>query len=150
MWWLYFGAVAERSRQVMSTCEDPGRLARDAYTYLHVPIVAGIIAVAVGDDLLIAEPGRALHGVGLAMVLGGPVLYLVGESLFRLRVTGAANAERLAVAAILVLLAPLGSQISALALSATVAALLSALALWELRPDTYNLRHLQQQPEGTS
>ena len=169
LWWLYFGAVAERSRLVMSTCEDPGRLARDAYTYLHAPIVAGIIAVAVGDDLLIAEPGHALHGVGLAMVLGGPVLYLVGESLFRLRVTGTANAKRLAVAAILVLLAPLGSQISALALSATVAALLSALALWELRPLAHDalgtrlgtptdaprglmgdLRPLQQQQEGTS
>jgi hypothetical protein len=49
-----------------------------------------------------------------------------------------------------VLLAPLGSQISALALSATVAALLSGLALWELRPATHNLRYLQQQPEGTS
>jgi low temperature requirement protein LtrA len=166
---LYFGAVAERSRLVMSTCEDPGRLARDAYTYLHAPIVAGIIAVAVGDDLLIAEPGRALHGVGLAMVLGGPVLYLVGESLFRLRVTGAANAKRLAVAAILVLLAPLGSQISALALSATVAVLLSALALWELRLPAHgalgtrlgtstdatrgllgDLRHVQHQQEGTS
>jgi low temperature requirement protein LtrA len=133
LWWLYFGAVAERSRDVMSRCEDPGRLARDAYTYLHVPIVAGIIAAAVGDDLLIAEPARALHGVGLAMVLGGPVLFLLGESLFRLRVTGAANAKRLAVAAILVLLAPIGSQISALALSATVAAVLSALALWETR-----------------
>ena len=42
------------------------------------------------------------------MVLGGPVLFLVGESLFRLRVTGVANAKRLAVAALLVLLAPLG------------------------------------------
>ena len=144
LWWLYFGAVAERSRLVMSACEDPGRLARDAYTYLHVPIVAGIIAVAVGDDLLIADPARALHGVGLAMVLGGPALYLVGESLFRLRVTGAANAERLAVAAILVLLVPLGSQISALALSATVAALLSALALWELR----TLAHAHGDPTG--
>jgi low temperature requirement protein LtrA len=132
LWWLYFGAVAERSRDLMSTSEDPGRLARDAYTYLHVPIVAGIIAAAVGGELLIAEPGRALHGVGLAMVLGGPALYLLGESLFRLRVTGAANPKRLAAAAILVLLAPIGSQISALALSATVAAVLSALAVWEL------------------
>jgi hypothetical protein len=52
------------------------------------------------------------------MVLGGPVLYLLGESLFRLRVTGAANAQRLAVATILLLPAPIGS----LALSATVAA----------------------------
>jgi hypothetical protein len=67
--------------------------------------VAGIIAVAVGDDLLIGRAGRALHGVGLAMVLGGPGALPGGESLFRLRVTGAANAERLAVAAILVLLA---------------------------------------------
>ena len=80
------------------------------------------------------------------------MLYLVGESLFRLRVARAANATRLAVAALLVLLAPLGSQISALALSATVAALLSALALWELRapPRRVLLRHLQHQPEGTS
>jgi low temperature requirement protein LtrA len=154
LWWLYFGAVAERSRLVMSTCEDPGRLARDAYTYLHLPIVAGIIAAAVGDDLLIADSGRALHGVGLAMMLGGPALFLVGESLFRLRLTGAANAERLAVAAILVLLAPLGSQMSALALSASVAALLSGLALWELRTLARHsflgqLRHLQPQQEGT-
>ena len=156
LWWLYFGAVAEHSRRVMSTCEDPGRLARDAYTYLHAPIVAGIVAAAVADDLLIAGPGRALHGVGLAMMLGGPVLFLVGETLFRLRVTGAANAKRLAVAASLVLLVPLGSQLSALALSATVAALLSALVAWELRtPSRHRLgtrlgiRHVRQHREGT-
>jgi low temperature requirement protein LtrA len=145
MWWLYFGAVAERSRQVMSSSEDPGRLARDAYTYLHAPIVAGIIAAAVGDDLLIAEPAHALHGVGLAMVLGGPALFLVGESLFRLRVTGVANAKRLAVAALLVLLVPVGSRVSALALSVTATALLSALALWELRAPAHSLRVQIQQ-----
>jgi low temperature requirement protein LtrA len=150
LWWLYFGAMAERTRLVMRTCEDPGRLARDAYTYLHVPIVAGIIAVAVGDDLLIAHPGDPLHGAGLAVVLGGPVLYLVGENLFRLRVTGAGNAKRLAVAVLLVALAPVGAHVSALALSVLVAALLSALALWELRPVAHPLRHHQHQPEGAS
>jgi low temperature requirement protein LtrA len=133
LWWLYFGAMAERSREVMRTCADPGRMARDAYTYLHVPIVAGIIAVAVGDDLLIAEPARALDGIGLAMVLGGPALYLVGETLFRARLTGAASAERLAVAALILALAPLAGALTALALTAVVTALLSALALWELR-----------------
>jgi low temperature requirement protein LtrA len=147
----------------MSTCRDPGRLARDAYTYGHVPIIGGIIAAAAGDDLLIAEPGRALHGAGLAMVLGGPVLFLVGESLFRLRLTGTVNRGRLVLAALLVLLAPLGSRISALALSAVVAALLSLLALRELRLGTRlgaptdapgvrvgDRRHLQPQQEGTS
>jgi low temperature requirement protein LtrA len=132
LWWLYFGAMAERSRAVMRTCEDPGRLARDAYTYLHVPIVAGVIAVAVGDDLLIADPSRPLHGVALAMVLGGPALYLVGETLFRARLTGVASAERLAVAALLGALAPVGGALSALALTAVVTALLGALAAWEL------------------
>jgi low temperature requirement protein LtrA len=133
LWWLYFGATAEHSRAVMRTCDDPGRLARDAYTYLHLPIVAGIIAVAAGDELLIAEPHHPLHGVGLAMVLGGPALYLLGEHLFRWRMTATANTTRLAVAAVLVLLTPVGGHVSALMLSAIVAALLTALALWELR-----------------
>ncbi len=79
LWWLYFGAGEEESRAAMSASDDPGRLARDAYTYLHLPIVAGIIATAVGVDLLIAHPHDPLHGVGLAMVLGGPALFLLGR-----------------------------------------------------------------------
>ena len=45
----------------MAESEDPGGLARDAYTYLHLPIVAGVIAVAVADELLIAHPGAAVR-----------------------------------------------------------------------------------------
>jgi low temperature requirement protein LtrA len=133
LWWLYFGATAEHARATMSTCDDPGRLARDAYTYLHLPIIAGIIATAVGNDLLIAGPYQAPHGVGVAMILGGPALYLLGEGLFRWRMTGATNAKRVAVAALLILLVPLGGQVGALVLSIVVAALLTALAVWELR-----------------
>jgi low temperature requirement protein LtrA len=133
LWWLYFGVTAEQARAILSTCDDPGRLARDAYTYLHLPIVAGIIATAVGTELLIAHPHDALHGVGLAMMLGGPALYLVGESLFVRRMTGTTNAARVAVAGVLVLLVPIGDQVSALLLAVIVAALLTGLALWELR-----------------
>jgi low temperature requirement protein LtrA len=151
LWWLYFGATAEPTRDAMRQCEDPGRLARDADTYLHVPIVAGIIAVAVGDDLLIAGPNDAAHGVGLAVVLGGPVLFLVGESLFRMRVMGdPANAKRLAVAALLLLFTPVGARVSALALSATVALLLVGLALWELAPTARRTWNGQSQHEGVS
>jgi low temperature requirement protein LtrA len=133
LWWLYFGATAEQARIILSSCDDPGRLARDAYTYLHLPIIAGIIATAVGTDLLIAEPGHALHGVGLAMALGGPALFLVGESLFGRRMTGTTNVTRVVAAGILVLLVPIGGQVSALLLSVMVGALLTALVLWELR-----------------
>jgi low temperature requirement protein LtrA len=133
LWWLYFGTTAEQARNTLSTCEDPGRLARDAYTYLHLPIVAGIIATAVGTDLLIAKPHHALRGVGLAMMLGGPALFLVGESLFGRRMTGTTNVTRVVVAGLLVLLVPIGGQVSALLLGVTVGALLTALVLWELR-----------------
>jgi low temperature requirement protein LtrA len=133
LWWLYFGATAEQARITLSSSDDPGRLARDAYTYLHLPIVAGIIATAVGTDLLIAEPHHALHGVGLAMMLGGPALFLLGESLFRWRMTGTTNVTRAAVAGFLILLVPIGGQVSALLVSVIVATLLSALAARELR-----------------
>jgi low temperature requirement protein LtrA len=134
LWWLYFGAAEGRSSEAMNASDDPGRLARDAYTYLHLPIVAGIIAAAVGANLIIAEPGDPQHGVGLAMVLGGPALFLVGESLFHRMLTSEANLERLTVAALLVLLVPLGGRLPALLLGAIVVALLAALAVWELHP----------------
>jgi low temperature requirement protein LtrA len=133
LWWLYFGASAEHARVTMSTCENPGRLARDAYTYLHLPIIAGIIATAVANDLLIAAPYDEPRGVALAMILGGPALYLVGESLFRWRITGVANTRGIAVAALLLLLVPLGGHVAALPLSIIVAALLTVLAVSEPR-----------------
>jgi low temperature requirement protein LtrA len=133
LWWLYFGATAAEARDTIMTCDDPGGVARDAYTYIHLPIVAGIIATAVADDLLIAGPHETAEWAAVAMILGGPALYLLGESLFGWRVTGALNAKRVSAAALLVLLVPLGGQVSVLALSIIVAALLPALAVWELR-----------------
>ena len=99
LWWLYFGAPAERSHAMMSESDDPGRIARNAYTYVHVLIVAGIIATAAGVDLLIAHPHDPQHGVGLAIILGGPALFLLGESLFQWSATGTVNVKRLAAAA---------------------------------------------------
>ena len=136
LWWLYFAAVAEHASAAMRASDDPGRLARDAYTYLQLPIVAGIIATAVGANLLIAEPGDPQHGVGLAMMLGGPALFLAGESLFQRRLTSEANAGRLVVAALLVLLVPIGGELPALLLGAIVTAVLAVLAAWEVRTGT--------------
>src|SRR3954452_12157270 len=133
LWWLYFGSTAEDARVMLSTSDDPGRLARDAYTYAHLPIVAGIIGTAVAGELLIAGPHQVPDGIGVATIVGGPALYLLGESAFQWRMTGVANGKRVAVAAVLVLLGPLGTQVSVFLLSLLVASLLAALVLWELR-----------------
>ena len=134
LWWLYFGATAEHARVTLSTCDDPGRLARDAYTYAHLPIVAGIIATAVASDLLIAAPHEAPGGVGVAMILGGPALYLLGESLFSLaddrrrRTPSALRSRRCSSCSCR------SAARSAPSCSASiVAALLPALAVWERR-----------------
>ncbi len=133
LWWLYFGAPAERSHAAVRTTDDPGRVARNAYTYVHLLIIAGIIATAAGSELLIAEPNDSLHSMALAIVLGGPALFLLGGSLFQWMTTGRANTKRLAAAGLIIGLVPLGSHVSALVLAVIVTGLLSALALWELR-----------------
>jgi low temperature requirement protein LtrA len=134
LWWLYFGEVAENSRQRLAEAEDPGSLARDAYTYLHLPIVAGIIMVAVGDDLLIEHPLAVMSTAGATMMLGGPAVYLAGETLFRLRMIGSVSPKRIATVLVLCALGAIAGAVSALALSAIVAAVLSALGLWEYEP----------------
>ena len=56
MWWIYFHKGAEAGSEQISRSSEPGRLARLAYTYLHMPIVAGIIVSAVADELVLKHP----------------------------------------------------------------------------------------------
>ena len=94
LWWLYFNATARIAGRRLAASDDPGRLARDAYTYAHIPIIAGIIVTAVGDELVIAHPGDTLHAPELAALVAGPVLYLFGHLLFRLRMAGSISRRR--------------------------------------------------------
>ncbi|WP_051160539.1 low temperature requirement protein A [Patulibacter americanus] len=131
LWWLYFETVAGSSQRDIAQHEDPGRIARDAYTYLHVPIVAGIILVAVGDELLLLHPLDELDGAGIAVTLGGPALYLLGELLVRLRMVGRVSVRRsVAIAALAVLVVP-ALVLPAIAVAGLATAVLVALAAWE-------------------
>ncbi|MGA9859943.1 MAG: low temperature requirement protein A [Solirubrobacteraceae bacterium] len=131
LWWLYFGTVAEHSRELLASAADPAQLARDAYSYIHLPIVTGVIMVAVGDDLLLAGPGRALSWSGVAMLAGGPALFLAGEVLFRVRMTGSISPKRVIACVLLCLLAVLLRPLPALVVAGAVSLLLTGLAVWE-------------------
>ena len=133
LWWLYFDEVGWRAQRTLSRADDSGRLARDAYTYLHMPIVAGIIVVAVADEVVIAHPGATPSGVELAVILGGPVLYLVGHTLFRLRMIHNVSRKRVVAAVAILALAPLVGTLSCLTLAACVLAILAVLAGAETR-----------------
>ena len=82
MWWVYFDTAAERATHRIVHSDDPGRIARIAYTYLHLLIVGGIIVSAVADELILVHPGHA-ETMGIAVILGGPALYLLGNALFK-------------------------------------------------------------------
>lgn len=82
MWWLYFDKGEHAGVRRIVTAADPGRHARLGYTYLHLPIVAGIIVSAVADELVLAHPDHATDA-GLAAMLGGPALYLLGVGAFK-------------------------------------------------------------------
>jgi low temperature requirement protein LtrA len=82
MWWLYFDTGAKRGTRAFEE-QQPGRLARVAYTYLHLPIVAGIVLSAVGDKGLIAHPRDPVAWQDAITLLGGPALFLLGNFLFK-------------------------------------------------------------------
>ena len=88
LWWLYFSSVAALGEHYLEVADSRTTLARDAYTYLHVVFVAGIILSAVGDELVIAHPIEVLPPYAVAAVAAGPAVYLLAHTLFRYRLTG--------------------------------------------------------------
>jgi len=96
LWWLYFTYVARIAERRLELAANRTRTARDAYTYLHVVFVAGIIVSAVGDEIVIAHPSEPLSGAEVAAVVAGPAIYLLAHALFRLRLTGTVSVRRLA------------------------------------------------------
>ncbi|MEK3916935.1 low temperature requirement protein A [Paenibacillus sp. FSL H7-0331] len=88
MWWIYFDSSAHSGHHKITHSNDPGRLARLAYTYLHLPIAAGIIVTAVGDELVLAHPLGHMDTKTICAIVGGPAIYLIGNTLFKREVTG--------------------------------------------------------------
>ncbi len=83
MWWLYFDMGARRGAHHIEQHALPGLVARQAFTYWHIPIVAGIIALAVGDELLLAHPLEPAHREFVLVVIGGALLFVGGLAGFK-------------------------------------------------------------------
>lgn len=131
LWWLYFNTVAGMIERRLAMTENRTLLARDAFTYLHVVIVAGVIVAAVGQELVIAHPTEELHGAELVAVVAGPALYLLAHGALRLRMTGSVSAKRTAGAVACVAVAALGGVVPALGIEALLVAILLAVVIAE-------------------
>jgi low temperature requirement protein LtrA len=133
LWWIYFAFSAEVGSEVISTTDDPGRLGRSAYTYFHLPMVAGVIVTAVAQELTIARPTEPGTAAIAAVALGGPALYLAGHLLFKRAVSGRLLRSHLIGIGALAALVPLGLLGPVLATSVAATVVVVAVAAWDTR-----------------
>jgi low temperature requirement protein LtrA len=146
LWWAYFDFVAiVAERRLRSADPDEQvRIARDSYTYLHLPMVAGIILFALGVKKTLGHVGDDLHAVPAVALTGGVALYFVALSAFKRRNIGSFNWPRLAAAALFVALAPIATEVPALlalALVAVVACGLVAFEYFHYAEARHRIRH---------
>jgi low temperature requirement protein LtrA len=131
IWSIYFGEHAERASRTIAHSADPGRLARVAYTYVPILIVAGIIVSAVGDELTLAHPSGSSEWATALILVGGPALFLLGATLFKLAVFGLWPWPRLVGLAILLVLLAFGTSLSPLLLSLATTLILASIGIYE-------------------
>ena len=141
LWWIYFDVTAALAERALTEARDVerARLARDAYSYLHLPLITGIVLLALGLKKVLEYVGGAgshdlsdsLTGWGLFGLVGGVVLYLVGHVAFKWRSQNKLSWARLVAAAVLVATTPVLGRLPALATLAVVALISAALVVYE-------------------
>lgn len=131
LWWLYFDYIAETAQNKLRLADDSGRIARDGFTYLHLPIVAGIIAYGASLKVVISHPSTPIVGGETVVMLIGPILYLVGHNLFRLRMAGSLSMMRMLATAAILATGLFMDTMSALESSIVIMVILVVLAAYE-------------------
>jgi low temperature requirement protein LtrA len=134
LWWVYFDVTAIiAARRLASAPEGRERneIARDSYSYLHFPMVAGIALIAVGLKRTIVHVDDPLKLVPAIALLGGAAMYLLAHVAFRWRNMHTLSGRRLVCAVVLLALLPAATSLPALVTLAVLAALLVALIAYE-------------------
>jgi low temperature requirement protein LtrA len=133
-WWTYFDVAALAAAQRLAEVESiqaRNALARDGYSYLHLPMVAAIVLVALGMKSTLAHVGDPLHWETAAALVGGAALYLFAHVAFKLRGLGTFSVQRLVAGLVLLAFLPLAHDTDALVTVAVVGAVLWGLIVFE-------------------
>jgi low temperature requirement protein LtrA len=133
LWWAYFDVVAivaeRRLTEAPRTEQAP--LARDSYSYIHFPMIAGIVLLAVGlkkAELAVDDPLKTIPAIALC---GGVAVYLLAHIAFRYRNVGTFNPHRAMATVVVLALIPLALEVDAVYAVAAVTGVLVALIAYE-------------------
>jgi low temperature requirement protein LtrA len=151
LWWTYFDIGIHVAQRRLTTLEgaERARMARDSYTYLHLPMVAGIILFALGVKKTLGHVDEPLKLVPAVALCGGLALYFAGQVAFRVRNVRSFSRRRTVLVLVLCGLIPVATEVDALwALSATAVAAWGMITYEVLRyrEARQRMRHHQEVP----
>ena len=127
LWWLYFDRTAEWAAQQLRAIDDPVLAAADAFSYLHLLLVAGVVILAVGEKTAVAAAADSLPTAGRASICTGVALYVVGYDAFKWRLGGRPSGVDGVAVAVVIGLALVTANIAAWAVVGLVAVTVAAL-----------------------
>jgi low temperature requirement protein LtrA len=139
LWWIYFDRAAADSARVIASSSDPGRLARNAFHWIHPLIIGGIITAAAADHVFLDHPSARGDSTIAWLTLGGIALFLGGHALFKAVVWRVASWPRLGGIAALAALGLVAPHVTALTLGICAGAVLVVVAVVD-RVITHPLR----------
>ncbi|MFT0860412.1 low temperature requirement protein A [Ancylobacter sp. G4_0304] len=124
--------VSEDATDTITHSDDPGRIGA-YFHYLHVILVAGIIATAVGNDLVLAHPHDAVKTAYALVLSAGPAIYLLGSAIYKKVVYGVVPASHIAGVVLLTTIVPLTSYVDLLTVGWLTTIIMLAVSFWEGR-----------------
>lgn len=136
MWWIYFDTSSKDGSHAIASSKDPGRMGA-YFHYLHVILVAGIIVSAVAAELILAHPDGHIETKYVAVILGGPLIYLIGNAVYKRIIYGSYPLSHLAGIAALLILIPFSYMTDLLMVGGLSVLILLAVAMGE----TCSTRH---------
>ncbi|MDQ0996556.1 low temperature requirement protein LtrA [Phyllobacterium ifriqiyense] len=142
MWLVYFNVGQSAAHHKITATDDPGRVARIAYTYIHVLLVAGIIVVAVSDELILAHPSGHIETATIWTSIGGTALYLLGNLLFKFYIAGRPPLSHMVGLGLCAVLACFASHMSPLMLGLLTSLILIIVTIWELKGRPNDQHHV--------
>ncbi|MET1000751.1 MAG: low temperature requirement protein A [Acidimicrobiia bacterium] len=131
MWWLYFDAASimgARRLAAATVGREQNEMARDAYSFLHYPMVAGIVLVALGLKTTLGHVDEPLPTVEAFAFVGGLSIYVLAHVAFAWRTYRGSKPWRLLLALVLLALLPVVREIDAV-VSLTIVAAVAAIVV---------------------
>ena len=132
MWWLYFGTSSKDATAAITRSSDPGRIGA-YFHYVHAILIAGVVASAVGNDLVLAHPHAYPTTAQVAILLAGPAIYLLGSAIYKRVVYGALPVSHLVGVLMLLALVPVAFVADLLVMGWLTTVVVLVVSFWEGR-----------------